>query len=64
MRFSIYSEMQCWGGKAPERLYAEQLAATPGFEHWKAIKTQESFADLVMPHFETSAEPAVEAVAQ
>jgi len=22
-----------------------------GFEHWKAIKTQEMFADLVMPHF-------------
>ena len=48
MRFSIYSEMQHW----------------PGFEHWKAIKTQELFADLVMPHFETSEEPAVEAVAQ
>jgi len=29
-----------------------------GFEHWKAIKTQELFADLVMPHFQTSAEPA------
>jgi alkanesulfonate monooxygenase SsuD/methylene tetrahydromethanopterin reductase-like flavin-dependent oxidoreductase (luciferase family) len=23
-----------------------------GFEHWKAIKTQELFADLVMPHFQ------------
>jgi alkanesulfonate monooxygenase SsuD/methylene tetrahydromethanopterin reductase-like flavin-dependent oxidoreductase (luciferase family) len=23
-----------------------------GFEHWKAIKTQEMFADLVMPHFQ------------
>jgi alkanesulfonate monooxygenase SsuD/methylene tetrahydromethanopterin reductase-like flavin-dependent oxidoreductase (luciferase family) len=22
-----------------------------GFEHWKSIKTQEMFADLVMPHF-------------
>ena len=29
-----------------------------GFEHWKAIKTQELFADLVMPHFIPSAEPA------
>ena len=29
-----------------------------GFEHWKAIKTQEMFADLVMPHFQTSPEPA------
>jgi hypothetical protein len=27
-----------------------------GFEHWKAIKTQELFADLVMPRFER--EPA------
>ena len=29
-----------------------------GFEHWTAIKTQEMFADLVMPHFQTSPEPA------
>jgi flavin-dependent trigonelline monooxygenase, oxygenase component len=32
-----------------------------GFEHWKAIETQEMFADLVMPHFhpaQTSAEAA------
>lgn len=28
-----------------------------GFENWKAIKTQELFADLVMPHFRSS--PAV-----
>jgi alkanesulfonate monooxygenase SsuD/methylene tetrahydromethanopterin reductase-like flavin-dependent oxidoreductase (luciferase family) len=34
-----------------------------GFEHWKAIKTQEMFADLVMPHFQTSTEPAATAVA-
>jgi alkanesulfonate monooxygenase SsuD/methylene tetrahydromethanopterin reductase-like flavin-dependent oxidoreductase (luciferase family) len=34
-----------------------------GFEHWKAIKTQELFADLVMPHFQTSTEPAAAAVA-
>jgi flavin-dependent trigonelline monooxygenase, oxygenase component len=34
-----------------------------GFEHWKAIKTQELFADRVMPHFETSKERAVESVA-
>jgi alkanesulfonate monooxygenase SsuD/methylene tetrahydromethanopterin reductase-like flavin-dependent oxidoreductase (luciferase family) len=33
-----------------------------GFEHWKAIKTQEMFADLVMPHFQaaqSTAHPAV-----
>jgi hypothetical protein len=33
-----------------------------GFEHWKAIKTQEMFADLVMPHFQSAhstAQPAV-----
>jgi alkanesulfonate monooxygenase SsuD/methylene tetrahydromethanopterin reductase-like flavin-dependent oxidoreductase (luciferase family) len=35
-----------------------------GFEHWKAIKTQELFADLVMPHFQTSAAPAAAAVAR
>jgi alkanesulfonate monooxygenase SsuD/methylene tetrahydromethanopterin reductase-like flavin-dependent oxidoreductase (luciferase family) len=35
-----------------------------GFEHWKAIKTQELFADLVMPQFQTSAEPAAAAVAR
>ena len=35
-----------------------------GFEHWKAIKTQELFADLVMPHFQTSAEPAAAAGAR
>ena len=34
-----------------------------GFEHWKAIKTQELFADLVMPHFQTSKKPTAEAVA-
>jgi alkanesulfonate monooxygenase SsuD/methylene tetrahydromethanopterin reductase-like flavin-dependent oxidoreductase (luciferase family) len=34
-----------------------------GFEHWKAIKTQELFADLVMPHFQTSRERAVAPVA-
>ena len=34
-----------------------------GFEHWKAIKTQELFADLVMPHFETSTEQAAQPVA-
>jgi hypothetical protein len=33
-----------------------------GFEHWKAIKTQELFADLVMPHFQASGEPAAAAV--
>jgi alkanesulfonate monooxygenase SsuD/methylene tetrahydromethanopterin reductase-like flavin-dependent oxidoreductase (luciferase family) len=33
-----------------------------GFEHWKAIKTQELFADLVMPRFQTSTEPAAAAV--
>jgi alkanesulfonate monooxygenase SsuD/methylene tetrahydromethanopterin reductase-like flavin-dependent oxidoreductase (luciferase family) len=27
-----------------------------GFEHWKAIKSQELFADRVMPHFQR--EPA------
>ena len=26
-----------------------------GIEHWKSIKTQEMFADLVMPHFQASA---------
>jgi alkanesulfonate monooxygenase SsuD/methylene tetrahydromethanopterin reductase-like flavin-dependent oxidoreductase (luciferase family) len=31
-----------------------------GAEHWKAIKTQEMFADLVMPHFEARAEVAAE----
>ncbi|MGN6871738.1 MAG: LLM class flavin-dependent oxidoreductase [Solirubrobacteraceae bacterium] len=33
-----------------------------GFEHWKSIKTQEMFADLVMPHFQaaqSTAQPAV-----
>jgi alkanesulfonate monooxygenase SsuD/methylene tetrahydromethanopterin reductase-like flavin-dependent oxidoreductase (luciferase family) len=34
-----------------------------GFEHWKAIKTQELFAGLVIPHFQTSTERAAEAVA-
>jgi alkanesulfonate monooxygenase SsuD/methylene tetrahydromethanopterin reductase-like flavin-dependent oxidoreductase (luciferase family) len=34
-----------------------------GFEHWKAIKTQELFADLVMPHFQTSTKPAAAAAA-
>jgi alkanesulfonate monooxygenase SsuD/methylene tetrahydromethanopterin reductase-like flavin-dependent oxidoreductase (luciferase family) len=34
-----------------------------GFDHWKAIKTQELFADLVMPHFQSSKAPAVEPVA-
>lgn len=29
-----------------------------GIEHWKAIKTQELFADLVMPRFQTSTERA------
>ncbi len=29
-----------------------------GFDHWKAIKTQELFADRVIPHFQTSPEPA------
>jgi flavin-dependent trigonelline monooxygenase, oxygenase component len=29
-----------------------------GFEHWKAIKTQEMFADRVIPHFQSSLEPA------
>ena len=33
-----------------------------GFEHWKAIKTQELFADLVMPRFQRSPEPAAAAV--
>ncbi len=30
-----------------------------GFEHWKAIKTQEMFADRVIPHFQSRSEPAV-----
>jgi alkanesulfonate monooxygenase SsuD/methylene tetrahydromethanopterin reductase-like flavin-dependent oxidoreductase (luciferase family) len=35
------------------------ITANPGgFEHWKAIKTQELFADRVMPHFARGAEPA------
>ncbi|MHB1836284.1 MAG: LLM class flavin-dependent oxidoreductase, partial [Solirubrobacteraceae bacterium] len=29
-----------------------------GFEHWKAIKTQELFADRVMPHFAASTQVA------
>ncbi|MFZ0044103.1 MAG: LLM class flavin-dependent oxidoreductase [Solirubrobacteraceae bacterium] len=29
-----------------------------GFEHWKAIKTQEMFADLVIPHFQHDKQPA------
>jgi alkanesulfonate monooxygenase SsuD/methylene tetrahydromethanopterin reductase-like flavin-dependent oxidoreductase (luciferase family) len=29
-----------------------------GIEHWKSIKTQEMFADLVIPHFQTGAERA------
>jgi hypothetical protein len=29
-----------------------------GIEHWKSIKTQEMFADLVMPHFQTEVERA------
>lgn len=33
-----------------------------GFEHWKAIKTQELFADVVIPQFQTSTEAAAEAV--
>jgi alkanesulfonate monooxygenase SsuD/methylene tetrahydromethanopterin reductase-like flavin-dependent oxidoreductase (luciferase family) len=33
-----------------------------GFEHWKAIKTQELFADLVMPRFQTAAAAQSEAV--
>ena len=33
-----------------------------GIEHWKAIKTQELFADLVMPRFQRSPEPAAAAV--
>jgi alkanesulfonate monooxygenase SsuD/methylene tetrahydromethanopterin reductase-like flavin-dependent oxidoreductase (luciferase family) len=81
MRFSVYSEMQYWGGKAPERLYAEVAeqivhADRLGYssyainEHLFFPKfslspdPQELFADLVMPHFETSPEPAVEAVAR
>jgi flavin-dependent trigonelline monooxygenase, oxygenase component len=31
-----------------------------GFEHWKAIKTQELFADLVMPHFQPAGAPDAE----
>jgi alkanesulfonate monooxygenase SsuD/methylene tetrahydromethanopterin reductase-like flavin-dependent oxidoreductase (luciferase family) len=31
-----------------------------GFEHWKAIKTQELFADRVMPHFTPTAAPEAE----
>ncbi len=33
-----------------------------GLENWKAIKTQELFADLVMPHFQASGSRAPEAV--
>ena len=33
-----------------------------GFEHWKAIKTQELFADLVMPHFQTARAAQAEVV--
>jgi hypothetical protein len=33
-----------------------------GFEHWKAIKTQELFADLVMPHFQTAGAAQAEVV--
>jgi len=33
-----------------------------GFEHWKAIKTQEMFADLVIPHFQDSEQSASETV--
>ena len=29
-----------------------------GIEHWKAIKTQELFADRVIPHFQRAGEPA------
>jgi alkanesulfonate monooxygenase SsuD/methylene tetrahydromethanopterin reductase-like flavin-dependent oxidoreductase (luciferase family) len=32
-----------------------------GMEHWKAIKTQELFADRVMPHFRAAAVPAAAA---
>jgi alkanesulfonate monooxygenase SsuD/methylene tetrahydromethanopterin reductase-like flavin-dependent oxidoreductase (luciferase family) len=31
-----------------------------GFEHWKAIKTQEIFADRVMPHFQAAESTDVE----
>jgi flavin-dependent trigonelline monooxygenase, oxygenase component len=35
------------------------ITANPGgFEHWKAIKTQELFADRVMPHFQQAVAPA------
>jgi hypothetical protein len=32
-----------------------------GIEHWKSIKAQEMFADLVIPHFNASTAPAAEA---
>jgi alkanesulfonate monooxygenase SsuD/methylene tetrahydromethanopterin reductase-like flavin-dependent oxidoreductase (luciferase family) len=32
-----------------------------GIEHWKSIKAQEMFADLVIPHFKASTAPAAEA---
>jgi alkanesulfonate monooxygenase SsuD/methylene tetrahydromethanopterin reductase-like flavin-dependent oxidoreductase (luciferase family) len=32
-----------------------------GMEHWKAIKTQEMFADLVIPHFQGAEAPAAQA---
>jgi len=35
-----------------------------GLEHWKAIKTQELFADLVIPHFQTSTPAAAAAAAR
>jgi alkanesulfonate monooxygenase SsuD/methylene tetrahydromethanopterin reductase-like flavin-dependent oxidoreductase (luciferase family) len=33
-----------------------------GFEHWKAIKTQELFADLVIPHFQSAGAAQAEIV--
>ena len=56
MRFSIYSEMQYWGGKSRERLYAE-VAEQVVHADRLGYSTYAIIEHLFFPRFSTSPDP-------